>query len=178
MSHSKDSFLFLSLWPVNCVSSISARLRSSARRFDTLDAHFLPFADDVLRGGTPVKRGPGGGSPRFTGHSGKRRLVEALRAQALVAGDIGLAGALLNRGALKEYAVKQKLTTQGAPDNDIFLIVSGTVAIRINGRDVAIRNAGTHVGEMALVDPLARRSATVVAVERTIALRVEEHYFT
>ncbi len=48
----------------------------------------------------------------------------------------------------------------------------------VNRREVALRNAGTHVGEMALVDPLAKRSATVVAREHTIALRVPEYRFS
>jgi CRP/FNR family cyclic AMP-dependent transcriptional regulator len=125
-----------------------------------------------------VKRGPGSSAPRFTGQPGKRRLLEALRAQALVAGDVSLASVLLKHGTLRDYPATQVLITQGAPDNDLFLLVSGSVSVRVNGREVAIRNAGTHIGEMALVDALARRSATVLAVEHTIALRVEERNFT
>jgi predicted nucleotide-binding protein len=41
-----------------------------------------------------------------------------------------------------------------------------------------MRYAGMHVGEMALVDPLAKRSATVVAVEPTSALKVPEYRFS
>lgn len=125
-----------------------------------------------------MKRGPGGSSPRFSGQHGKRRLVETIRAQTLVAGDSRLATALSRRGAVEQYKVREKLAIQGDADNDIFLILSGSVAIRVNGRQVAVRSAGTHVGEMALVDPLAVRSATVVAIERTVTLRVKEHHFT
>ena len=84
----------------------------------------------------------------------------------------------MEQGTLCERAVNEPLTTQGAPENDLYLIISGSVSIRVNGREVAIRNAGTHIGELALVDALARRSATVVALEQTIALRMDEQRFT
>ncbi len=67
---------------------------------------------------------------------------------------------------------------QGEPDNDVFLVVAGGVSIEINGRRVADRSAGTHVGEMALVDPMARRSATVVAAEPSFTLRLPEYQFS
>ena len=103
--------------------------------------------------------------------------MNALKAQLLVSGDATLARALLKQGAMREYRPQETLTTQGAPDNDLFLIVNGRVSIRINEREVATRDAGTHVGEMALVDPLAKRSATVVAIESTVTVRVAEHQF-
>ena len=37
-------------------------------------------------------------------------------------------------------------------------ILSGTVSVLVNGRTVAERAAGTHVGEMSLIDPTAWRS--------------------
>ena len=55
---------------------------------------------------------------------------------------------------------------------------SREVSIRVNQRQIATRNAGTHVGEMALVDPLATRSATVIAMEPTVSLRLPEHCFS
>ena len=58
------------------------------------------------------------------------------------------------------------------------MIITGEVSVRVNRRVLAVRSAGTHVGEMALVDPLATRSATIAAVENTVALRVPEYRFT
>jgi predicted nucleotide-binding protein len=52
------------------------------------------------------------------------------------------------------------------------------VSIEVNGREVAIRNSGQHVGEMALIDPSARRAASVVALETTIVASVKEHDFS
>jgi predicted nucleotide-binding protein len=67
---------------------------------------------------------------------------------------------------------------QGAADNDLWLIVSGAVSIRINGREVATRQAGTHVGEMALIEALSKRSASVLTLEPTITLKLSEPVFS
>lgn len=66
---------------------------------------------------------------------------------------------------------------QDARDKSVFFILEGEVDILINGRGVARRSAPTHVGEMAVVDPMAKRSATVVALEPSILMRVEENDF-
>ncbi|MGA7742817.1 MAG: TIR domain-containing protein [Polyangia bacterium] len=68
--------------------------------------------------------------------------------------------------------------TQGGADDDLYLVVSGRVEIRIHGRLIAERAAGTHVGEMALIDPSARRSATVVAKEASVLAKVPEPAFS
>ena len=126
-----------------------------------------------------AKRSTRSGSVKnFSGHSGKRRLREAIKSQTLMSGNVELAREAIDSGFIEEYQSDEVLMQQGEPENDIFLVVSGEVSVRINRREVARRTAGTHVGEMALVDPLAKRSATVVAVERTIALRVPEYRFS
>ncbi|PWU12010.1 MAG: cyclic nucleotide-binding protein [Terriglobia bacterium] len=123
------------------------------------------------------KRAPEGFEPRFIGQAGRRRLAEVLRSQTLVSGDVALARELLKHGTPRDYEPQQCLTVQGAPDNDIFFIVSGTVSIRINGREIATRTGGTHVGEMAVVDAAAKRSASVVALEPTFTLTLTEDRF-
>jgi predicted nucleotide-binding protein len=119
------------------------------------------------------------GSTRiFSGRQGKRHLLEALRCQTLLSGDAALARKIAKSGTILRHAVNDVLMQQGGPENDIFMIVAGEVSIRVNQRQIAIRSAGTHVGEMALVDPLATRSATVVATEPTVTLRLPEHVFS
>jgi CRP/FNR family cyclic AMP-dependent transcriptional regulator len=63
---------------------------------------------------------------------------------------------------------------QDGLDTDIFFILSGSVTVSPNGRDDTVRLPGTHVGEMAAIDPAARRSATVRANEPTVLARVTE----
>ena len=67
---------------------------------------------------------------------------------------------------------------QGALDSDIYLIVSGRLSVQVNGREVAVRNSGQHVGEMALIDPRAVRSATIIATEPSVLAKITEPDFS
>ena len=104
---------------------------------------------------------------RFQGLEGNVRLVEALRAHTLVH-DEDLAVELAKRVTLKEIPAGTVLMTQDAADRDLFLILSGTFSVIVNGRIVARRSAGEHVGEMAVVDPEAHRSASVTALTDSV----------
>ena len=121
----------------------------------------------------PGKRSPSI-IPRFTGTAGRRNLLAAICAQQAVAGDTSLARRLIAVGSLHEHPSGRMIMRQGDTDNDIYLIVSGSVSIVINKREIAVRTAGAHVGEMALLDPTARRSATTITREKTVALKVSE----
>lgn len=112
--------------------------------------------------------------PRFAGSAGRANLFRAICAQHSVAGNSDLAKRLINAGTLREYRRNSTIVTQGAADNEMYMIVSGSVSVIINKREIAVRGSGTHVGEMALLDPTARRSATLVARERTVALKLTE----
>jgi len=57
----------------------------------------------------------------------------------------------------------RELITQGRGGEEAFVIVSGTAAVTVDGREVRTAGAGEAVGEMALLDPSALRSATVTA---------------
>jgi CRP/FNR family cyclic AMP-dependent transcriptional regulator len=114
---------------------------------------------------------------RFRGPDGKLRLVEVLRTQTLVR-DEDLAVELARRVTLKAVPAGTVLMTQGSADRDLFLILSGKFSVTINGRVVASRSAGEHVGEMALVDPDARRSASVSAVADSVVAMITERDFS
>ena len=92
---------------------------------------------------------------RFNGKRGRQRLIEALSIQPCVAGNYKLASQLSGVGELQELTGGTVLTMQGEADNDLFFVISGEVGITINGRDIATRKAGQHVGEMSLLDPTA-----------------------
>lgn len=115
---------------------------------------------------------------RFEGEDGKRLLAEALADQGIVNGDKKVAAGLLEVAQLRELETSDVLITQDAEDNDIFFVISGSLTVEANGRPVATRNAGTHVGEMALIDRKARRSATVLAAETTVVAQVAEPDFS
>ena len=114
---------------------------------------------------------------RFQGADGMRRLVEALRSQRLVEGDESLAAAFAEAARLRSLDRGDPLVSQGGADNAIFFLCAGAVSVRVNGRQIAIRRAGEHVGEMALIDPRAPRSATLIAVEPTVAAEIGDTEF-
>jgi len=68
---------------------------------------------------------------RFQGQDDKPRLITALRSLADAAQLIQVRPASPNSEIIK----------QGATDNDIHIILSGLVSVRINGREVARRSA-------------------------------------
>ena len=109
---------------------------------------------------------------RFEGDTGQAALVEALLEQKLVMGNDALAKQLVEVGSLEEVPAQSVLITQASGDSDVYFIVTGQMQIKVNERDVAVRVQGDHVGEIAALVPTAKRSATVVALEHSIVLRV------
>ncbi len=106
-------------------------------------------------------------------------LIDQLREQTLVLGDELLANALANVGTLYEFEPDEPIIQQGAHGNDVHFILAGLCRIVVNGRTLPVRRAaGTHVGEMAAVQPSQPRSATVVAEETTVILSVSEADFS
>lgn len=102
---------------------------------------------------------------RFQGSDGERRLRRALLDQVVVGHDDQVAGQLQAVAVLQEIEAKTVLITQSAEDSDFYLVLAGSLEVEVNGRILAVRGAGTHVGEMAMLDPKAKRSATVCAVD-------------
>jgi CRP-like cAMP-binding protein len=113
---------------------------------------------------------------RFTGERGWRLRVEALAAQRLVSGNRELAKELADRAEV--VAVSTGQSSQGADDSEIYFILAGAFDVVVNGRKVASRAAGDHVGEMAAVQPAQRRCATVIAVEEAIVAKLSAEAFS
>jgi predicted nucleotide-binding protein len=114
---------------------------------------------------------------RFDGAEGMRRLVEALKSQRLVGNDEALAKQIADSGEIVELAPGTNLVVQGDSDNDLYFIIDGEASTFVNGRPVAIRRAGESIGEMAVIDPTARRSTTVTANKTLTVVKVTEAFF-
>lgn len=114
---------------------------------------------------------------RYEGEDGRRLLIDALKQQALVQHDAAVAAQLVDSGHLVEFKAGETLISQNDTENSIFLILSGEAAVSINGRHVASRSARESIGEMALLDPAAPRSATVTALKNITALKITEPDF-
>jgi CRP/FNR family cyclic AMP-dependent transcriptional regulator len=118
---------------------------------------------------------------RFQGPENRNNLVATLQRQQIVPPLKNVAEKLADVAELIQFEPTPPgnvLITQNGPDNDMFLILAGRVSISVNGREVAIRQAGQHVGEMAMIDASAPRSATVTAIERTVVAKIKERDFT
>jgi len=78
---------------------------------------------------------------------------------------------------LQKVSRGTEIIAQGRADDHLILILSGEFSIEVNTRPIARRSAGQHVGEMTLIDPSARRSASVVALEDSVVARIDEPDF-
>jgi CRP/FNR family cyclic AMP-dependent transcriptional regulator len=115
---------------------------------------------------------------RFQGPHGANLLRQAMQEQQCVRFSAPIADLLIAAGELVAYDEDALVMEEGASDKDIYFLLAGLVAVEVTDRQIALRAAGQHVGEMAMIDPMSVRSATVVAVEDTVALRVPEPAFS
>lgn len=109
---------------------------------------------------------------------GRRRLAEALEQQRLLLNNKTLIETAIDRGQIIEVPSEATVISQDGDDSDIYFIVSGALSVQVNGREVASRSTGTHVGEMALIDPTSKRSADVVSKGHSTLLKIDEPSFS
>ncbi len=125
------------------------------------------------------RKTPGTGSMlgRFEGQVGRQLLLDVLSDTALFRGVSDLSD-LVDRCELVDVPAGMEIIQQGGSDNTLFMILSGSFDMLVNGRRTATRRVGAHIGEMALVDSTARRSATAKASEPSLVLRCAEEHFS
>ncbi len=114
---------------------------------------------------------------RFASDRGKALAIEALKDQKTVQGNAEAAKELCACGKLTFFGTNDFLAREDDWSNTIVFILAGKAQILIKGSKVAERQAGQHVGEMALIDPSQPRAASVVAMEPTVGIVVEEEDF-
>jgi predicted nucleotide-binding protein len=114
---------------------------------------------------------------RFQGDEGGRRLVTSLTEHRLVGASEELASLLVSRGELIEVPTGVAFINQGDHATDVFFIIAGSAEVRVNGKVLAIRHAGDHVGEMSAIEPIQPRSATVIAQGTCVLLKLSEASF-
>jgi predicted nucleotide-binding protein len=114
---------------------------------------------------------------RFAGDTGRRLRIEAFKDQKLVGGNGDLAETLADMCELIEVPIGTTIIAQDDYTNDIFFILSGSFTIVVNGRQVATRSTGDHVGEMGAIEPAQKRSATVTAAEESLVAKISEAQF-
>ncbi|WP_421424057.1 TIR domain-containing protein [Agrobacterium rosae] len=115
---------------------------------------------------------------RFMGDGGKDLRIESFGAQTIVRGDVQLAEALAEVAEMLEVDAGITLIEQNGEDDDIYFIFSGSLSVHINGRRLGARGRGEHVGEMAAIEPTQRRSATVIAEDRSVVAKLTAQQFS
>lgn len=113
---------------------------------------------------------------RFEGDRGRILLKDVIQ-QSNLFHSISEIDKIIRNSELIVIEQGKSIIEQNGEDNDIFLIISGKFDVVINGRIVANRLPVAHVGEMSLIDPTAKRSATVVATEASSVLKIKEKIF-
>ncbi len=113
---------------------------------------------------------------RFEGRNSPN-LVLALKRQELISGNEAIAEEFIRNGSLLEVENGSAIIDEGAHDDDVFFIISGSVAIVVKGTHVQTRVAGQHVGEMAAIEPTQKRSATVIAQDSLVVLKLTGQTF-
>jgi predicted nucleotide-binding protein len=99
--------------------------------------------------------------------------IQLLQEQRAVQCDLDLASELEAVSSQLALEPGERFITQGAYDDDLYFIIRGSAEIITSGHKHALRPRGSHVGEMALLDPGSGRSADVVAGENgAVVLRV------
>jgi CRP/FNR family transcriptional regulator, cyclic AMP receptor protein len=114
---------------------------------------------------------------QFQRPEGTPRLAEALRLQRLVC-DQDIALELARHVKLEQVPSGGKLIRQGFSGSDLFLVLIGEFSVLVNAKLIERRVAGEYVGEMAVVDPSAPRSASVIAACDSVVARIAEPDFS
>ncbi len=109
----------------------------------------------------------------YKGSSGQQRLADALGRQEILCNDPNTIAELVRVVQVEDYEVGEKIIAQQGGGDDLFFILEGSANICAQNRVIQKRLARTHVGELAMIDPEAGRSADVIATERTVVARLE-----
>ena len=114
---------------------------------------------------------------RFEGESGRNVLIDTLKEQRIVRGDAVLAEHIAQIGELIQVEGGASIIEQGSTDNAVYLILSGSFDIVVNGRVIARRGPTDHVGEMSAIQPTQARSASVTASGQAVVSRIPNARF-
>lgn len=115
---------------------------------------------------------------KFEGENGRRLLINSLMRQQIIEGSAELAEQLVSVAQLRDFKVGESLIHEGDHNNEIFFLLTGSVSVRVFGTEIAQRNHRQHVGEMALIDPMQPRCASIVATNPVTAAIVSEPDFS
>ncbi len=116
-------------------------------------------------------------SKLYDGPNGPTQLAEDLGRQ-LILNRGGSAAAVAAIARVLEYESDETLISQDDTKDDcLFFILEGRVRICSHKREIRIRGARCHVGEIGCMDPRAGRTADVIAIEKCVVAAITADQF-
>jgi hypothetical protein len=111
---------------------------------------------------------------RYEGANSKR-LVEAIADQELVNHNRPIAEKLAKKASLQDLQEGKQLYVRGEPGkNSLYLILSGSVDLSVQGRHVATRTSKQCIGEFPILDSGLSYTVTAVAREPSVVAAISE----
>ena len=104
-------------------------------------------------------------------------VVNELLKQKLVNGNKEFASAIAQKGEIVGFGPGDNIITQGEHDQDVYFIIAGEANVIINGSELYSRGPGISIGEMAAINPSRPRSATLIATQETVTVKVDVDSF-
>ena len=77
-------------------------------------------------------------------------------------------------GEVVDFVADDVIVKQGDVGGCVYFVLYGSVSVIVNGKKVATRQAKECIGEMTMLDPTQKRSATLIAKEDSRLLKVKE----
>ena len=84
---------------------------------------------------------------------------------------------VVNVTQVREYAAGDEIIKEGAPGDEMFVLLRGKIRLHKNNAFITHLTPGAHIGEMALVDPRQPRSASATAEDRSRVLILRRRDF-
>ncbi len=104
-------------------------------------------------------------------------VVNELLKQRLVNGNKEFASAIAQKSEIEGFVPGDNIITQGEHDQDVYFIIAGEANMIINGSELYSRGPGISIGEMAAINPSRARSATLIATQETVTVKVDVDSF-
>ncbi|WP_019674101.1 TIR domain-containing protein [Psychrobacter lutiphocae] len=107
----------------------------------------------------------------------EQAVINELLKQKLVNGNKDFAAAIAQKGQIVGFDAGDSIITQGEHDQDVYFIIAGQANMIINGSELYSRGPGISIGEMAAINPSRARSATLIATQEAVAVKVDVDSF-
>lgn len=132
---------------------------------------FVPESDDTPLSVSGIKD-PDSHIPPDDKCLSSKEVEERLAEMGLTQNNHRIVNLISRKGVQEFYKADEPVLHQGDEGDAFFIILRGSVSVRINNRPIATRNVGDFFGETCVLSSLRRRNATILAEEDTNLLKM------